>query len=158
MEKIRKYGTPPYVAAVVHGGPGAAGEMAPVALELAANRGVLEPLQTATSLDGQVSELSALLREYSAIPVVLIGFSWGAWLSLIVAAAHSALIKKLILVGSGPIEDMYADEIQKNRLKRLGKKERSKYRSVINKLNDPDTRPKSSEFDSFSNEMSSTRL
>ncbi len=32
----RRHGAPPFTAAVLHGGPGAAGEMAPVAQELAA--------------------------------------------------------------------------------------------------------------------------
>ena len=32
MGKPRKYGASPYAVAVVHGGPGAAGEMKPVAL------------------------------------------------------------------------------------------------------------------------------
>jgi len=34
MENPRKYGNRPYEVALVHGGPGAAGEMAPVAKEL----------------------------------------------------------------------------------------------------------------------------
>jgi len=50
METLRKYGKTPFKVAVVHGGPGAAGEMAPVASELVSVCGVLEPLQTASSL------------------------------------------------------------------------------------------------------------
>jgi len=50
MENVRKYGKAPFKVAVVHGGPGAAGEMAPVARELVFICGVLEPLQTASSL------------------------------------------------------------------------------------------------------------
>src|SRR5947208_748840 len=57
MNNLRKYGSPPYNVAVIHGGPGAPGYMAPVARELSARRGVLEPLQTARALAGQVEEL-----------------------------------------------------------------------------------------------------
>ncbi|MHA1167837.1 MAG: alpha/beta fold hydrolase, partial [Candidatus Hodarchaeales archaeon] len=34
MKLLRKHGKPPYSIAVIHGGPGAGGEMAPVAIEL----------------------------------------------------------------------------------------------------------------------------
>src|SRR5712692_10060037 len=54
MQNLRLYGQSPFTVAVLHGGPGAPGTMAPVARELATEWGVLEPLQTADSLDGQV--------------------------------------------------------------------------------------------------------
>ncbi len=50
MENLRKYGNPPFIAALIHGGPGSPGEMAPVARELSTGRGILEPLQTAATL------------------------------------------------------------------------------------------------------------
>ena len=50
---------------VVHGGPGACGEMAPVARRLASARGVLEPIQTALSLEGQVEELRTVATHIS---------------------------------------------------------------------------------------------
>ena len=104
MINLRKYGKPPYTVAVVHGGPGARGDVAPVARELSSHVGILEPLQTATTLEGQVSELHTVLQENSSPPVTLVGHSWGAWLSFIAAARHPASVKKLILVGSGPFE------------------------------------------------------
>ena len=61
MKNPRKYGQPPYNIAVIHGGPGAGGEMEPVALDLSPDFGVLEPLQTMTNLDDQVDELRAVL-------------------------------------------------------------------------------------------------
>ena len=57
MQNLRTYGKAPLTAAVIHGGPGAGGEMAPVARKLAYDYGVLEPIQTATTLEGQVQEL-----------------------------------------------------------------------------------------------------
>jgi translation elongation factor EF-4 len=59
MINIRKYGSAPYRVAVVHGGPGAPGSVAAVARELAKGCGILEPLQTATTVAGQVDELRA---------------------------------------------------------------------------------------------------
>jgi len=120
MNNLRTYGRSPFTVAVVHGGPGAPGEMAPVARELSACAGVLEPLQTADTLDGQVQELKEVLEGSGDLPIILIGFSWGAMLSFIFASRHPTLVKKLILVAGAPFEDRYAADITETRLRRLG--------------------------------------
>jgi pimeloyl-ACP methyl ester carboxylesterase len=137
MENPRKYGRKPFGVAVLHGGPGARGEMAPVARELASVRGVLEPLQEAASLEGQVEELKTALVRNGDLPVVLIGFSWGAWLGFVLAASHPDLVKKLILVGSGPFEEKYASGIHKVRMNRLNAKERAEVLSLQAVLENP---------------------
>jgi len=111
--------------------------MAPVARHLARRRGILEPIQTATSLDGQVEELRTTLDERSQPPVTLIGFSWGAWLSFIVAARYPALVRKLVLVGSGPFEERYVEQVQETRLARLSEGERAAFEDTLRALNDP---------------------
>jgi pimeloyl-ACP methyl ester carboxylesterase len=113
--------------------------MAPVARELAHDRGILEPLQTATSLEGQVDELCVTLASYAALPVVLIGFSWGAWLSYIVAARYPALIRKLLLVASGPFDQRYVTQLQETRLKRLHEQDQAEWQAISNALRDPAT-------------------
>jgi len=123
VTSLRRYGSAPYSVAVVHGGPGAAGEMAPAARVLSAGYGVLEPLQTAPTLEGQVQELRSLLADHAHLPAAIIGHSWGAWLSFIVAARYPMLAQKLILVGSGPFEERYAAGILETRLSRLGEDE-----------------------------------
>ena len=137
MRNLRKYGKAPFSIAVVHGGPGAAREMALVARELSSGWGIMEPIQTAASLEGQVEELKTVLENNGHLPVTLAGFSWGAWLSFIVAAHYPAIIKKLILVGSGPYEEKYAARIQETRLSRLNEKEGAEFESAIGILNDP---------------------
>ncbi|MGD1994408.1 MAG: alpha/beta hydrolase [Anaerolineae bacterium] len=137
MRNVRRYGRPPFRVAVVHGGPGAGGEMAPVARELASCRGVLEPIQTARSLDGQVEELRTILEVYGEPPVTLVGFSWGAWLSFIVAARYPALIAKLILVGSGPFETRYVAQLGETRRSRLSEEERAAFERTLEALEDP---------------------
>jgi len=124
MPSFRTYGSPPYTIAVIHGGPGAGGEMAPVARELAEGYGILEPIQTADSLAGQVDELKDVLERNVTLPGILIGYSWGAWLSFIVAAECPELVKKVILVSSGPFEAEYASGIMDTRLNRLNPEER----------------------------------
>lgn len=134
---MRIYGPPPYRVALVHGGPGAAGEMAPVARALAVGRGVLEPLQTATSLAGQVEELVADLQAHADLPVTLVGHSWGAWLSTIVAARQPALVAKLVLVSSGPYEERYAADLERARLGKLSAEEQREYGALVRALADP---------------------
>ena len=104
MINLRKYGESPFTIAVIHGGPGAPGEMKPIAEELSKTYGVLEPLQTKDSLDGQLEELKSVLMENASIPITLIGHSWGAMLGFIFTAKNPALVKKLALLSSGIFE------------------------------------------------------
>ncbi len=146
MENLRKYGNAPFNVAVLHGGPGALGEMAPVARELASTRGILEPLQAATSLDGQVRELHAVLKENGDLPATLIGYSWGAMLAFIFAARHPLFAEKIILVGSGVYEEKYAENIMKTRLGRLGGKERTEALTLMENLQGPANEDKNAAF------------
>jgi hypothetical protein len=78
MLTLRTYGLAPYQIAVIHGGPGAGGEMAPVARELSNSYGILKPIQTAATLQGQIDELKNALEIHGNPPMVLVGYSWGA--------------------------------------------------------------------------------
>jgi pimeloyl-ACP methyl ester carboxylesterase len=133
---IRKYGMPPYGIAVLHGGPGAPGYMAPVARELSKKRGILEPLQTRDSLAGQIDELKEQLIDHADLPVVLVGSSWGAVLALFLAARHKKLVSKLILIGSAMFDRKNSSRIEGIRLKRLSKAERKRYHELITELED----------------------
>ncbi|MBN1873544.1 MAG: alpha/beta hydrolase [Anaerolineae bacterium] len=137
MNNLRKYGSTPFTVAVIHGGPGAAGEMAPVARELAQGCGILEPLQTADSLDGQVEELRMVLKDQGIPPLTLIGYSWGAWLGYILTARYPALVKRLILVSSGAFEAHYVSRLYENRLKHLNADEGQEFEQLIRELEDP---------------------
>jgi pimeloyl-ACP methyl ester carboxylesterase len=149
MKNLRTYGRTPFNVAVIHGGPGAAGEMAPVARELSSGWGVLEPLQTKSSLEGQIEELKTVLEKKVDLPVFLIGFSWGAWLSYIFASRYPSFVKKLILIGSGPFEEKYAGKIQQIRLSRLSEEERTEVKSLIEILDNPLAKDKSMAFARF---------
>lgn len=142
MKNLRTYGKPPFKVVVIHGGPGAPGHMAPVAWELSSNWSVLEPLQTATSLEGQIQELRAVLEKNGALPVTLIGSSWGAMLSFIFSAHYPAFVKKLILIGSAVYKEQYAAKIQETRLSRLSEEEKGEAHSLMETLKDPAIRDK----------------
>jgi len=130
VANVRKYGNPPFGVAVVHGGPGAPGEMSTVARELSSAVGVLEPLLTAASVDGQVEELRVVLAENGGLPLALIGFSWGAWLGVIFAANYPTYLNKLVLSSSGPFEEKYVASILKTRLQRLRNGERREAKAL----------------------------
>jgi len=90
-----------------------------VAEELCDRFGVLEPLQTAMSVEDQIVELKSVIEAEANRPVVLIGHSWGAWLAWLTAARHASLASKLILVGSGgfrPGDGQIANETRMERL------------------------------------------
>lgn len=127
MKNYRLWGNPPYKVVTVHGGPGAPGSIAPVARELSSSMGVLEPLQTANSAEGQMAELVAAIKEYAETPVTLIGWSWGAILSYITAARYPVLIKKLILVSTPPLEIKHAPNLANIWLERLSESDRVEF-------------------------------
>jgi len=133
-EPLRRYGDAPYRLAVVHGGPGAAGSLGPLAKDLSEHCGVLEPLQSGLSIDAQVAELADCLRAQATEPVILLGHSWGAWLALITAARHPQLVAKLILVGSGPFEEHYATGMMDTRLGRLTPQQQKEARRCMEQL------------------------
>ena len=109
---LRRYGTPPYQLAVLHGGPGAPGYVAPVAARLGRRRGIVEPLQLAPSVAGQLDELEALLADGEArYPLTLVGHSWGAVLGYLFAAHHPDAVRRLILVASARDRCARASEV-----------------------------------------------
>ena len=132
---LRKYGKPPYRVAVIHGGPGAPGYMAPVARELSRGQGILEPLQTKDSLDGQIEELIGQLTASADGPVTLIGSSWGAVLALFVAARTKEIVKKLILIGSAVFDAESSSRIETIRIDRLSEDTRRRYCLIMEKMN-----------------------
>ena len=127
---LRKYGEKPYKVAVVHGGPGAAGSVKPICEELSKFYGVLEPLQTEMSVEGHLHELKEILEENTEEPITLIGHSWGAMLAYMFAAKYDNLVKKIILVSSGSIEEKYYEDLQKNRENKLTEEEKSELKNL----------------------------
>jgi pimeloyl-ACP methyl ester carboxylesterase len=104
--EVRRYGASGPVVALLHGGPGAPGEMASLARALAPGCRVLEPLQRRSggaplTLARHVADLAEVLPEGTA----LVGWSWGAMLALSCAAAHPGRVRSLALVGCGTYDE-----------------------------------------------------
>jgi pimeloyl-ACP methyl ester carboxylesterase len=142
MANLRAYGVAPFRVAVIHGGPGAAGEMAPVARRLADKHGVLEPIQTELSVQGQVEELRNVLLSEATLPVILVGYSWGAWLSILLASTRPELVRKIVLVSSAGFTESSAKGLKDRRLSRLRDEERAEFQAAVAGLNDPEIQHK----------------
>lgn len=146
MKNIRKYGHAPFSTAVIHGGPGVAGEMMPVAKKLSRSYGVLESLQTSITIKGQIQELSRLIKNHGDPPLTLIGHSWGAWLAMMYTVYHPSSVKKIILVSSGPFDEKYVPQITETRLNRLNDEEKIRLQTLVKTLNDPQEKQKDKVF------------
>src|SRR5215471_11358752 len=106
MLRVRGYGQSGPGVIVLHGGPGAAGHMAPVASGLAQSYRVFEPFQRGSGAEPlnvatHVADLHEIVTTCARGSPALIGASWGAMLALAYAAAHPSSVGPLILVGCG---------------------------------------------------------
>ena len=133
----RLHGAFPYRVAVIHGGPGAPGTVSSLARKLGCSRGVIEPFQTAHSVRGQIAELHEQLGSHADPPVVLIGHSWGAWLSWLFAAEYPSCVSRLILAACPAFDPSYLPEMQSRRLAKLSSAERDEYLSLVELLQNP---------------------
>lgn len=121
---IRKYGLEPFQAVLLHGGPGAIGELNCVAKELSKNFGVLELLQTQKSVIGQINEVFNQLISISREPKIIVGYSWGAWLGFLFSSRYPKFVKKLILISAGSFIKKYNQDFMITRLGRLDDNQR----------------------------------
>ncbi len=147
METIRKYGQKPFRIGLLHGGPGASGEMRPVAKNLSDDFGIIEFLQTEKSVNGQIEELYRQIKLHADLPITLIGHSWGAWLGFLFASRHPKFLQKLILVSAGAFENEYNNDLIITRLNRLDQKDRLEAERLILIINSG--RPDNSIFKQF---------
>jgi len=136
MENFRKWGNPPYNVILIHGGSGAIGSLEPLAKELSENFGVLEHLQTKTSLEDEMKELNSIIERNADVPVTIIGHSYGAWFATLFADKYPLDIRKLILVSSGPFKNENAKDIMKTRIERLNEEQAKNAEEYMNIISD----------------------
>jgi pimeloyl-ACP methyl ester carboxylesterase len=145
----RKYGASPISIVVLHGGPGAIGDMAPVAQRLSSFYGVLEPFQKKFSIDEELMVLKNILEKETLEPIVLIGHSFGAWMCCLFAAKFPSLVRKVILIGCPPFEERYVPSIMKTRLARMSPSEIDELNALKKQMTDPQTSAKQALFARF---------
>lgn len=139
MSNFRKYGEPPFSVILLHGGPGAAGELAAVAQKLSEKKGTIELLQTRYSIVELLEEIHEVIIGHASFPVIIAGHSWGAWLGILFSEKHPDLVRKLILIASGPFELHYARNIMSIRMDRISPPERKILSVLTNQINENQT-------------------
>ena len=83
MLSYKKYGQKPYRVIVLHGGPGAVGQAAPLARAISMQMGVVEHLQQGHSIEKLKREIKGIINREALAETILVGHSWGAWLAWI---------------------------------------------------------------------------
>lgn len=143
---VRTYGNSGPLVIVLHGGPGGAGYMAPVARGLADSCRILEPFQRGSgriplTVASHVEDLRELidLRCEGSRPA-LVGSSWGAMLALAFAAAYPNLAGPLVLIGCGTFDPVARARMQAILDERMGTALRRRIEGLAAEIGDPDER------------------
>ena len=134
----RTHGEKPYKVIALHGGPGASGSLYDLCEELGKKFGVIEILNQGISIDEQIEEIFSVISSIGEQPVILMGHSWGSWLSIYYENAHPEQVDKLILISSGPFDTEYVSQIEKTRSNRMTRKAKEKLSEHFVKINDED--------------------
>jgi pimeloyl-ACP methyl ester carboxylesterase len=66
--------------------------------------------------------------------MLLIGYSWGAWLIYFLAARYPEIVSKIVLVGSGPFDEKYVKKLRDTRRNRLTSQEKKDFEIAITAL------------------------
>ena len=113
---VRKYEGARGPIVVLHGGPGAPGSIAGLALGLAGDFEVWEPFQRGSGeVDLTVDRHVADLHEVAPKPATIVGHSWGAMLGLSYAARYPEEVRALVLVGCGTYNEASRAEYLRRR-------------------------------------------
>lgn len=115
MIHVRTHGTTGPLVIVLHGGPAAVGEAAPIARGLADRFRVLEPWQRGSGREPltvarHIADLHEVIVSSTTesapeeSPAAIVGESWGAMLALAYTAAHPKHAGRLALIGCGTFD------------------------------------------------------
>ncbi len=129
ISDIEVYGSQGPIMVMLHGGPGVAGYMKPLANELSNQFQIVTYAQRASGFDcaepmtieGHVSDLDQLVNQLGR-KVILLGNSWGAFLGLAYASQHPQKVSQLVLSGTPPLISEDYDTFEKTIGKRFEKK------------------------------------
>lgn len=131
---VRKHGREPYHIVVLHGGPGAAGSAVGLARLISKEFGVLEPMQSKYTIRELEEELMEQIQENCSGKVILAGHSWGAWLAGLFAERFPDKVEKVILIGSGPLDEYYVSQIGERRKENMSSEEAEEFEQILRQL------------------------
>ncbi|MBT8081906.1 MAG: alpha/beta hydrolase [Gammaproteobacteria bacterium] len=140
---VRHYGKAGPLVLVLHGGPGATGEVAPLARGISGYCRAIEPWQRGSggvplTVARHVADLHELATDLSGdSPVAIVGHSWGAMLALCYAAEHPGRAGPVVLVGCGTFDQAGRRRMQATIEERTDDDLRDRIRRVSTHATDP---------------------
>jgi pimeloyl-ACP methyl ester carboxylesterase len=96
-----------------------------------------------------LEELRAQVTAHAEAPAILVGHSWGAWLCLMFAARHPELVRRLVLISSGVLENRYAEQLRATQLARLSPADAAEMTALEATLADPAVSDKGALFERY---------
>jgi pimeloyl-ACP methyl ester carboxylesterase len=143
---VRLYGESGPAVLLLHGGPGAAGYMAPIARELSDSFRVIEPFQRRReneplTVRRHTDDLNDVITQYCTDEQpAIVGHSWGAMLALAYAAEHPTVARCLVLIGCGTFDKKARNRLQSTLVARTTAQVSSRLRRLSREICDPDVR------------------
>ncbi len=144
--RLREYGSKGPIVVLVHGGPGAAGYLGPLARALADQFRVLEPFQRGSggellTVARHVEDLQELIQfRCQTSKPALAGHSWGAMLALAYAAQHPDCISSLALIGCGTFDPEARERLGEVLDRRINRQLRRRLAELHENVADPNQR------------------
>lgn len=140
---VRRYGKTGPLVIVLHGGPAAVGDAAPIAKGLAKSFRAVEPWQRGSgseplSVARHVADLHELATDLGGeSPIAIVGHSWGAMLALCYAAEHPDNSGPIVLVGCGTFDPVARVRLRSTIEDRMDDDLRLQLRRISADLADP---------------------
>jgi len=131
---------------LLHGGPGVAGYLEPLARGVGDSFRVLEPFQRRSggeplTVATHVADLDELLeRQCGDEQPVLVGHSWGAMLALAYGAKHPRRARSIVLIGCGTFDRSARSRMREILDERTSEPLRRRLQSLAQEYPDPDQR------------------
>lgn len=140
---VRRYGNSGPPVLVLHGGPAAVGDVAPVAKGISGSFRAVEPWQRGSgglplTVARHIADLHELAVDVGGdSQVAIVGHSWGAMLALCYAAEHPTKAGPIVLVGCGTFDQSSRSAMRAIIEERLDDEVRNHIRELSTDATDP---------------------
>ena len=140
---VRRYGSSEDIVVVLHGGPAAAGDAAPIARGLSDSFTAIEPWQRGSgemplTVSRHVEDLHSLIQGLALdSPPAIVGHSWGAMLALCHAAEYPNDAGPIVLVGCGTFDRPSRDRMKAILEERTDSRLRQRLAEIDESTRDP---------------------
>ena len=140
---VRHYGNAGPLVLVLHGGPAAVGDVAPVAKGISGSFHAVEPWQRGSggsplTVARHITDLHELATDLGGDSrVAIVGHSWGAMLALCYAANYPSKAGPIVLVGCGTFDQASRSTMQATIEERMDDEVRDRIRRVSADATDP---------------------